>query len=293
LVLHSPGGRRSNYASTAAIENDDNQYPIDDLLESKECRLVTPVLGIPRIVAYGLARPFVEGTLFNSHPIPMGYAIVHVDRIKLGHRRSKLEYPGENGELKLGKNAGCHILWRKWDIKFGEEDSESSSSDSSPPQQRPLSPPPPQQQLVSSPPPQQQLVSSPPQQHTAPLPPPPKSALPPPPQKTAPPPPKIALPLKKTASHPKKTASQKKTTSSQSNRAQVSQKKTSSSPFNKLRAPLPCEKIDAELEAPTRLDVQKWMASLKKAPPPKKSAKELEAEAKMFGRAKKANVVKL
>jgi hypothetical protein len=42
------------------------------------------------------------------------------------------------------------------------------------------------------------------------------------------------------------------------------------------------EKTDAELEASTRLDVQKWMASLKKAPPPKKSAKELEAEAKML-----------
>ncbi len=29
------------------------------------------------------------------------------------------------------------------------------------------------------------------------------------------------------------------------------------------------------------LDAQKWMASLKKAPPPKKSAKELEAEGMM------------
>jgi hypothetical protein len=35
------------------------------------------------------------------------------------------------------------------------------------------------------------------------------------------------------------------------------------------------------------------MASLKKAPPPKKSAKELEVEGKMFGTAKKANAVKL
>jgi hypothetical protein len=31
-----------------------------------------------------------------------------------------------------------------------------------------------------------------------------------------------------------------------------------------------------------RLDVEKWMASLKKAQPPKKSAKELEAEGKML-----------
>jgi hypothetical protein len=97
LVLHSPGGLRSSCASTTAIENDDNCYPIDDLEESKECRLVMPVLGILRIVAYGLARPFVEGTLFNSHPIPKGYAIVLVDRVKPGHCRSKLEYPGENG----------------------------------------------------------------------------------------------------------------------------------------------------------------------------------------------------
>jgi hypothetical protein len=143
LVLHNPGGHRSSCASATAVENDDNHYPIDDLEESKECRFVTPILGIPRIVAYGLAKPFVEGTLFNCHPIPKGYAIVLVDRLKPGHRRSKLEYPGENGECKLGKNVGCHILWHKWDIEFGEEDSESSSSDSSPPQQQSLSPPPP------------------------------------------------------------------------------------------------------------------------------------------------------
>jgi hypothetical protein len=99
LVLHNPGGHRSNCASTTAIRNDDNRYPIDDLEESKECSLVTPVLGIPRTVAYGLARPFVEGTLFNSHPIPKGglcvlgipRTIVHADRVKPGHQRSKLE----------------------------------------------------------------------------------------------------------------------------------------------------------------------------------------------------------
>jgi hypothetical protein len=98
LVLHNPGGHHSSCASAIAIENDENCYPIDDLEESKQCRLITPVLGIPRIVMYELARPFVEGTLFNSHPIPKGYAIIHVDRIKPGHHRSKLEYPGENGE---------------------------------------------------------------------------------------------------------------------------------------------------------------------------------------------------
>jgi hypothetical protein len=89
------------------------------------------VLGIPRTVAYELARPLVEGTVFNSHPIPKGYAIVLVDGVKPRHRRSKLEYSGENGEWKLGKNIGCHILWRKRDIEFGEEDFETSSSGSS------------------------------------------------------------------------------------------------------------------------------------------------------------------
>jgi hypothetical protein len=96
-------------------------------------------------VAYGLARPFVEGTLFNSHPIPKGSAIVLVDRLKHSHRRSKLEYPGKNGEWKLRKNIGGHVLWCKRGIEFGEEDSETSSSDSSSPQQQPLSPQPPQQ----------------------------------------------------------------------------------------------------------------------------------------------------
>jgi hypothetical protein len=82
-------------------------------------------------MAYGLARPFIEGTLFNSHPIPKGYAIVHMDRVKPGQRRSKLEYPGENGEFKLQKNVGYHVLWRKRDIESGKEDFESSSSNSS------------------------------------------------------------------------------------------------------------------------------------------------------------------
>jgi hypothetical protein len=126
LVLHSPGGPRSNCASATAIEN-------NGLEESKEYRLVTPLLGIPKIMAYGLARPFVEGTLFNSHPIPKGYAIVLVDRVKPGHHRSKFEYPRENGECKLGKNVSCHVLWRNQDIEFGEEDYEFSSSDSPPP----------------------------------------------------------------------------------------------------------------------------------------------------------------
>jgi hypothetical protein len=98
LVLHSPSGHHSNCAPATAIENDDNRYPIDDLEESKECRIVTSILGIPRTMVYGLARPFVEGTLFNSHPIPKGYAIVLMDRVKPGHRISKMEYPGENGE---------------------------------------------------------------------------------------------------------------------------------------------------------------------------------------------------
>jgi hypothetical protein len=110
LVLHGPGGHRSSCTSATAIENDEKCYPIDDLEESKDCRLATPVLGIPRLVAYGLARPFAEVTLFNSHLIPKGYAIVHVDRVKLDHRRSKLEYPRENGEWKLRKNVGYHIL---------------------------------------------------------------------------------------------------------------------------------------------------------------------------------------
>jgi hypothetical protein len=79
LVLHSPGGHRTSCASATAIENDENRYLIDDLDESKECRLVTPILGIPRTVAYGLARPLVEGTLFNSHSILKGYAIVLMD----------------------------------------------------------------------------------------------------------------------------------------------------------------------------------------------------------------------
>jgi hypothetical protein len=62
----------------------------------------------------------------------------------------------------------------------------------------------------------------------------------------------------------------------------VPQKKTISSPFKRLRPPLSYEKTDAELQASMRLEVEKWMSSLKKAPHPKKSTKELEAEGKML-----------
>jgi TorA maturation chaperone TorD len=62
----------------------------------------------------------------------------------------------------------------------------------------------------------------------------------------------------------------------------VAQKKTISSLFKWFWAPLSYEKIDAELEALVRVDVEKWMASLKKDPPPKKCTKELEVKCKML-----------
>jgi hypothetical protein len=61
LILSSPGGHRSSCASATAPKNDENRYPIDNLGESKECRLVTPMLGIARTVPYGLATTLVEG----------------------------------------------------------------------------------------------------------------------------------------------------------------------------------------------------------------------------------------
>jgi hypothetical protein len=42
------------------------------------------------------------------------------------------------------------------------------------------------------------------------------------------------------------------------------------------------EKTDVELEVSTRLEVEKWMTSLKKAQPPKKSTKKLEAKDKLL-----------
>jgi hypothetical protein len=42
------------------------------------------------------------------------------------------------------------------------------------------------------------------------------------------------------------------------------------------------EKTDAKLEASTRLEVEKWMASFKKTPTLKKSAEDLEVEGKML-----------
>jgi hypothetical protein len=60
------------------------------------------------------------------------------------------------------------------------------------------------------------------------------------------------------------------------------QKKTSSPPFKRLQPLLSYEKTDAELEASTRLDVEKWMASIKKTPTPKKFIEDLEAEVKML-----------
>jgi hypothetical protein len=42
------------------------------------------------------------------------------------------------------------------------------------------------------------------------------------------------------------------------------------------------DKIGVELEASRKADVDKWMAGIKKAPPPKKSVAKLEAERKML-----------
>jgi hypothetical protein len=42
------------------------------------------------------------------------------------------------------------------------------------------------------------------------------------------------------------------------------------------------EKTDAELEASTRLEVEKWIACFKKTPTPKKYVEDLEAKGKML-----------
>jgi hypothetical protein len=116
LVLSSPSRHRRSCGSVTGIENNENCYRIDDLKQSKQCRLVTPMLGIPRTIAHGLGKPLVEGSLFNTQLIPKGYAVVHLDNVKDGHHRSKLEFPREKGEYNLRKNVGCYVLWCKHDI---------------------------------------------------------------------------------------------------------------------------------------------------------------------------------
>jgi hypothetical protein len=54
------------------------------------------------------------------------------------------------------------------------------------------------------------------------------------------------------------------------------------SPFKSLQPLLSYAKTDAELQASTRLEIEKWMASFKKTPTPKKSTEYLEAEGKML-----------
>jgi hypothetical protein len=78
-----------------------NYYLIDDLKESTQCRLVTHVLGIPRMLAYGLAMPLIEGALFNGQLIPKGYAMVHLSNVKDGYRSCNVEFPGDKGGYKL------------------------------------------------------------------------------------------------------------------------------------------------------------------------------------------------
>jgi hypothetical protein len=80
--------------------------------------------------------------------------VVHLHSVKDDHCRSKLEYPREKGDYKHRKNVGCYNLWRKHDIEFGDEDSESSSLDSMSPQWQPHSSLPPHHQTPLSPPPQ-------------------------------------------------------------------------------------------------------------------------------------------
>ncbi|GJN06878.1 hypothetical protein PR202_ga24648 [Eleusine coracana subsp. coracana] len=99
-------------------ENQDN----DDTQTSFQVRLVTLVLSHARMVAYGLAKPLVKGTLFRDHPIPKGYAMVHLVSVKHDHRKRKLDHLGDKGEFKLEKIIGRYVLWHKRDIEFGNSD---------------------------------------------------------------------------------------------------------------------------------------------------------------------------
>jgi ABC-type antimicrobial peptide transport system ATPase subunit len=55
------------------------------------------------MVAYELAEPLIEGTLFNAHLMSKGYAMVLMNNVKYDHHRIMLEYNGEKCEYKLGK----------------------------------------------------------------------------------------------------------------------------------------------------------------------------------------------
>jgi hypothetical protein len=55
------------------------------------------------MVAYELAEPLIEGTLFNAHLMSKGYAMVLMNNVKYDHHRIMLEYNGEKGEYKLRK----------------------------------------------------------------------------------------------------------------------------------------------------------------------------------------------
>ena len=70
LNVVSPSGRRSSYASTGFVEEELAHYPMDDITESKVCKLVMPTLNITTTVVMGQVDQCVEGALFNDLPIP-------------------------------------------------------------------------------------------------------------------------------------------------------------------------------------------------------------------------------
>ena len=77
----SPDGRWSSCASAGFVEEESTRYPVDDITESKVCKLVVPTLNITTMVAMGHVDQCMEGALFNDLPIPRGYAKVHVDSL--------------------------------------------------------------------------------------------------------------------------------------------------------------------------------------------------------------------
>ena len=122
-------------------------YPVDAIMESQHCHLMTQWMKLKVKAAVGSITPPEPGATYHCRPIPEGYARVMVDEITEGFEDLQLDHPTGEGETRLGSALKTQCLWRKELIKLPNWTAPASKGTPPPPP-----PPPPASDQGTQPP---------------------------------------------------------------------------------------------------------------------------------------------
>lgn len=104
-----------------AVPQPDPSYPVNDVTEDTQCKLLIPVDRAGKKIQIATGR-FILGRKFHCQDILDNYAKVEVRTVNEAHRMHEIDIPTPKGIVYLGDAVDQFILWHKTDIQLGSMD---------------------------------------------------------------------------------------------------------------------------------------------------------------------------